>query len=285
MNVMKKLKTFGFIFRKKPAQAMELLQIRLERKFGVPLYFLSSRRLATRLFELFKTAPLSNAFVPYGNYFLVPSLLGKHPVVFSVGVGQDITFDKALLERHDVDLHLFDPTPVSRRYIEGQSLPTNLQFSPLAITNYDGKVDLYSDDLSNNFEQTSSVSIFQRGVHGEKFSAECRTIPSLMKERNITHLDVLKLDIEGAALQVLSDTLDHGIYPTQIACEFERPETLKELYVYLKDLASLFERLSNAGYECFRTREADKGCQIEMVAIRTQAASAPVAQATAAAAL
>jgi FkbM family methyltransferase len=224
---------------------------------------------------------LSDRFVPYGNYFLEPSLLGKRPVVFSVGVGQDITFDRALLERHEVDLHLFDPTPVSQRYIAAQDLPKNLKFSPFAVTNYDGKVDLYSDDLENNFEQASSVSIFQRGVHGEKFSAECRTIPSLMKERNISHLDVLKLDIEGAALQVLADTLDHGIFPTQIACEFERPETLKELYVYLKDLAHLFARLEEAGYSCFRTREADKGCQIEIVAIRTRTAesavSAPVA--------
>lgn len=271
MGIRQKIRTFTTLLRARPASLWELIQIRIERSSGVPLYFLSARRLATRVFELLRTRPLDGALVAYGNYFLDPSKVGAHPVVFSIGVGQHIDFDRALIERHDVTLHLIDPTPTSKAYVEGAKLPANVTFHPVAISSRDGEMEMYIDDMESDFQRASSISMFNRGVGTKSFTVQCRRVTTLMAECKVDSIDVLKLDVEGAAIMVLNDVLDQGVHPRQIACEFERPESVSDVVRYLRDLSALFERLNNLGYEIYRTRELDLGCQVEVVAIRSSA--------------
>ncbi len=268
MSVARKLRTLFFIAKRRPAQAWELLQIRAERKVGVSLFFLSARRSITHAFEALRTKKVSTELRQYGNYFLAAAAIPPHPVVFSLGVGQDISFDRALMDRHEVRLFLFDPTPASKRFIDGLDLPSNVRFFPLAIADHDGTVAIFSDDLEKDLQRTSSISIFNRGFYESAGSVQCKKISTLMTEHGLAHLDILKLDIEGAAIQVLEDLLREGIFPTQVACEFERPEKMTEVYAYLRRLGALFDKFEAAGYELFRTRQTDKGCQIEVLAIR-----------------
>ena len=44
-------------------------------------------------------------------------------VVYSVGVGDDISFDRDLIARFGVTIHAFDPTPASRDWLAKQTLP------------------------------------------------------------------------------------------------------------------------------------------------------------------
>lgn len=268
MNILRKFRTFATILRARPAALWELIQIRVERSTGVPLYFLSARRVVTRIFELLRTRPLDGTAVAYGNYFLDPTLIGPKPTVFSIGVGQHIDFDRALLDRHEVNLHLVDPTPTSRAYIEGAQLPANVQFHPVAIASTDGELQMFIDDLETEFSKASSISMFNRGVGTKSFPVQCRRLTTLMKECDVTSIDVLKLDVEGAGIMVLNDVLDQQVYPTQIACEFERPQSILDVVTYLRELAALFDRLDRLGYVIYRTRDVDLGCQVEVVAIR-----------------
>lgn len=272
MNFVRSLKTFLFILRRRPARAWEELQIRLERKLGISLYFLSLRRWATYLFEKSRTSPVSSDLRSYGNYFLDPQLVPEEPVVFSLGVGQDISFDRALLERHKPKLFLFDPTPASRRFIDEQNLPVNVSFDAVAVSDRDGDVAIFTDDLEHEFDQTSSVSIFKRGFYENSTLIRGKRITTLMREKGVSHLDILKMDIEGAAIQVLEDILREGICPDQLACEFERPERISEVFSYLKRLSRLFDQMRGLGYELYRTRPLDKGCQVEILAVRRQKA-------------
>lgn len=69
-----------------------------------------------------------------------------------------------------------------------------------------------------------------------------------------SNLDVLKLDIEGAALVVLNDMLDNDIFPSQIVAEFERPNTKKasDYISFYCDLNKLIDRLNSLGYSTHR---------------------------------
>ncbi len=269
MSITKKMQTFSFMFKKKPFQALELLNIRIERELGVPLFFLSVRRLMTYIFETFTTRDVQGELDEYGNYYLRSSLIPKAATVFSLGVGDDITFDLAFLDRHpNAKLILVDPTPKSRDFLKDHNLPENVHFSPVAVADRDGTIDVFTDDLEDSLDKTSSVSIYNRGFHNKSFKVDCKSIGTLMKEYDVSHIDVLKMDIEGAGVTVLSALLNAGIYPTQIAGEFERPEKLKDVYDYLRTLHDLFSQLKNAGYEIYRTRPTDKGCQIEIAAVR-----------------
>lgn len=268
MNLQKKVKKFVLLLRRRPAQAWDLLQIRAESILGVSLHYLSLRRMLTYRFERRNTEALDEAFSAYSNYFLRSDLLPPHPIVFSAGVGQDASFDLELIDRHDARIFLFDPTPSSRRYINELKLPATAEFNPLAVTNTDGEVQLFIHGIQSSFDEANSLSISNRGIQNLGLTVPCRRIKTLMDERGVERLDVLKLDIEGAAIKVLRDALESGVYPVQIAAEFERPESRKEFRAFLRELKELFSTLRELGYRIYRTRDRTKGFQVEVTAIR-----------------
>jgi hypothetical protein len=47
-----------------------------------------------------------------------PSGMSQESVVYSIGVGEDISFDLELIRRFGVQIHAFDPTPRSIRWLQ-----------------------------------------------------------------------------------------------------------------------------------------------------------------------
>ena len=79
----------------------------------------------------------------YGGWLLSPEGL-KNCLVYSLGVGEDIAFDLALIRKFHATVHAFDPTPHSVRYISKLKLPDNFFFHPWAVTGRDCTLKLYS---------------------------------------------------------------------------------------------------------------------------------------------
>ena len=265
------LRTFFRIARQNPRLAFELVQLRLESLFGISLHRIDSLRRRTLAFELEHTEAPTPDLVPYGNYSLVERLVPDEPVVFSLGVGEDVRFDLALIERHNASIHFFDPTPRSARYVENHSKLDRAKFNQIAIADFDGVLDVYIDDLQDSFESTTSVSVMSRNSAASKLQVPCKTIRTTMREKGICHIDILKIDVEGAGVAILEGLLDAEVYPTQIAGEFERPPVASKLDSYFDKLRQIFERLRALGYTIYRTRPSEKGFQVEIVAARSGA--------------
>jgi hypothetical protein len=70
------------------------------------------------------------------------------------------------------------------------------------------------------------------------------TLNSILKNRNVSQLPLLKLDIEGAEIEVLSKMLDDKILPQQILVEID------ELNVPSRRAASNFNRINSRLIEC-----------------------------------
>lgn len=68
-----------------------------------------------------------------------PNLLTNQSVIYSFGIGKDISFDMACSNHHQSSIYAFDPTPKSIKWIKEQKLPANFHFlilaSPLGIKN------------------------------------------------------------------------------------------------------------------------------------------------------
>lgn len=265
------LRTFFRIARQNPRDAFELIQLRLESLFGISLHRIDPLRRRTLAFELEHTEASTPDLVPYGNYSLVERLVPDEPVVFSLGVGEDVRFDLALIERHNASIHLFDPTPRSARYVENHGNLDRAKFNQIAIADFDGVLDVYIDDLQDSFESTTSVSVVSRNSAAPSLQVPCKTIRTTMREKGICHIDILKIDVEGAGVAILEGLLDAEVYPTQIAGEFERPPVASKLDSYFEKLRQIFERLRALGYTIYRTRPSEKGFQVEIVAARSGA--------------
>ncbi|MNK10379.1 hypothetical protein D3C87_284030 [compost metagenome] len=155
----------------------------------------------------------------YGGFYLHPNLLNSNSVVYSVGIGEDISFDRAVFEELDCNVHMFDPTPKSIEWVENQNLPKKMVFHPFGLDAESGTVEFY---LPVNPDHVSgSLMRLNHNVDDK------RAIPVEMKSLKDTALglgtrkiDVLKIDIEGAEYVVLQSVLESKLDIDQVLIEF-----------------------------------------------------------------
>jgi hypothetical protein len=98
----------------------------------------------------------------YGGYFLDPSVLPSNPVIYSLGIGKDISFDLSLIEQYGCTVQAFDPTPEVGRWLESQSLPSQFRFHAAGIADFDGEANFHlpprPDFISHSMLETKQFS-------------------------------------------------------------------------------------------------------------------------------
>lgn len=152
-----------------------------------------------------------------GGWVVYTPILSPKSIVYSFGVGEDVSFDLELISALALTVCGFDPTPKSIRWINEQKLPASYRFYPWGIADYDGTAT-FKAPLDPSF-----VSYTLLHAEGEKcgaVQAEVRRLESIMKELGHDSVDVLKLDVEGAEYAVLDDILASGLDVRQILVEF-----------------------------------------------------------------
>jgi len=150
----------------------------------------------------------------YGGWVVQPEALSHHSIVYTFGAGEDITFDLAMIERFGVTVHAFDPTPKSMNWIKSQLLPEHFVFHPIGLADYDGTARFVLprlDKASYHIGVTDGVDV-----------ADCRVqrLASIMHDLEHDHIDLLKMDIEGAEYAVLPDLVKSQIPIRQLLVEF-----------------------------------------------------------------
>jgi FkbM family methyltransferase len=154
----------------------------------------------------------------YGGWAVPGSLIEASWTVYCGGVGLDATFDLGLTERYGCAVHAFDPTPSTIEYVKSLNAdPSTFIFHQCALWSEDGELHLFSPDYSDsNFSATN--------LHGTStgFTAQSRSLQSLMRELGHDRIDLLKLDIEGAEFAVLDAVIDGWVRPTVLCVEFHK---------------------------------------------------------------
>lgn len=197
--------------------------------------------------------------------------------ILSCGLGEDASFDIEFAKKYNSQIIIVDPTPSAithYNYIlesirkrkenltndstentglydlsnvnENQlllekfalwTIPTKLKFfapkNPdhvsYSITNFQ-----HNYSLSENFEHIIVDSV---------------TLQTLLEKYKFEQLHLLKLDIEGAEVEVLKDMMKNKIYPTQIAVEFDGFNSPSKKA--LSDYYEVDSQLRANGYLCY----------------------------------
>ncbi|HCX14598.1 MAG TPA: hypothetical protein DGZ24_04710 [Rhodospirillaceae bacterium] len=189
-----------------------------------------------------------------GNYAAYIDMLTPDSVVYSFGIGGDIRFDATLADVVACPIHLFDPTPRSAQFMTRHENQALLRFYPWGLWIENGPTRFFSDvtlmksSTGTVVHEYRSGSITNLTGAEEWFEAECLTLQSIMKRLGHHHIDLLKMDIEGAALDVMESLLATTIRPKQIVVEFEAPHTLSDLKVFLTRLEVLMTSMIDNGY-------------------------------------
>jgi FkbM family methyltransferase len=183
-----------------------------------PLYRTINRIRGTRLDDPAVRRNVSIIGSDYGAWGVDLGLLGPKSVVYSIGVGEDITFDLGLIEAVNCDVHAFDPTPIAVDWIADQSLPSKFHFHAIGLSAVDEEAEFQVPPKKgwHSFSAASEPGAEQVG------SVKCpvRRLSTLMSLLGHDHLDLVKMDIEGFEYSVLSDLISTSIRPKMLLVEF-----------------------------------------------------------------
>lgn len=153
----------------------------------------------------------------YGGWWICPAGLEPDSVVYSLGIGEDITFDLSLIEAFGVTVHAFDPTPGSIDYLKSQELPDRYRTYQIGLGGHDGPGKFFAPANPHHISHTLL------GPSDSKVPAievEVRRLSTIMQELGHRTIDVLKMDIEGAEYDVIDEILERRVPVRQILVEF-----------------------------------------------------------------
>jgi FkbM family methyltransferase len=172
-----------------------------------------------------------------------PEALLDRPLVYSFGVGEDVSFDLELIRRFDATIHAFDPTPRSVAWITGQQVPETFRFHPFGIADYDGVSSFQPPANPAHVSYTMTT----RPGGSPSCELQVKRMQTLLDELQHARIDLLKMDIEGAEYAVIDDLLASGILVKQLLVEFHH--RWKEIGISkTKDAVC---KLNRAGYRLF----------------------------------
>lgn len=192
-------------------------------------------------------------FGKVGNYLIHRLRAGSKPVIYSFGVGNDVSFDVEAADLFDVPIFMYDPTPDVALFMKDFEGDERLVFRNEGIYSRNADVKLFTSDKVLN----ASLYPIHRSDRHEV--VRCRTLTAFMAENGHDHIDILKMDVEGVADDVLVQIVDEtAIRPKQIVTEFEI-KGIENPLTYLPKILAVAEKLRDNGYRIFNqllTRKA-----------------------------
>jgi FkbM family methyltransferase len=144
-----------------------------------------------------------------------PDMLNAGSVVYSGGVGRDISFEHGLVEKFGCAVVLMDPSPTGR---ETMALSENqipqFKFMPVGLAGSCKTLKLAPPLYPEE------GSWFKAEAGDNTIDFMCEDLATLMEKNGHQHIDLLKIDIEGAEYEVLDDLLRRDLPVKQVLVEF-----------------------------------------------------------------
>ena len=143
-------------------------------------------------------------------------------VAYCAGAGEDISFDLEL-HRRGMDVVTIDPTPRAIAHVR-RVAPSDDRFTflPMGLWDRPGELTFFPPADAG---VSHSVLNLQRTTATDGFTAEVDSLASIMTTLGHDHIDVLKVDIEGAESTVLPHLLREGPLPPVVCFEYDQPQS------------------------------------------------------------
>lgn len=180
----------------------------------------------------------------YGAWTICPENLTSNSVVYSFGVGEDITFDLSLIKTCGLQIHAFDPTPRSIQWVKSQPLPTEFSFHEYGVAGHDG---MAAFSPPKSAEHVSHTILYRASTAKNAIGLHVYRIPTIMKMLGHKQVDLLKMDVEGAEYDVIDDICHLNTVIPQVLIEFHH--YFNEVGV--QRTVHAIDMLNSAGYKIF----------------------------------
>ena len=146
----------------------------------------------------------------YGGWNICPTKISPESVIYSFGIGEDMTFDLALINRFKCIVLAFDPTPRSINLLKQQKLPHQFKWFEIGIADYDGRARFFPPE---NTSYVSHTILKRSQTINKAINVEVCRLSTIYDKFGNNQIDILKMDIEGAEYKVIDDILSTSIRP------------------------------------------------------------------------
>ena len=191
----------------------------------------------------------------YGGFYIIPSLISKNAIVYSFGVGKDISFDRKLIDSFECQIFAFDPTPDSIAWCKLQKLPKQFKFYEFGLSNKTKNTTFF---LPKNKDHVSGSVVEHDNVcPNNSVPVKMKSFIDILKYFKHESIDLVKMDIEGSEYDVIESIVLSGINIKQIVLEIHERffqngkektikllETLKNNDFLLHSISNSYEELS-----------------------------------------
>lgn len=186
----------------------------------------------------------------YGGFYVQPNFLNSNSIIYSFGIGEDISFDRMLIDEHKCQVFGFDPTPKSIEWINSQQLPSLFTFFDYGIDSNTGYVNF---NLPKNKNHISGSIVNHQNVDESNIvSVPMKCLKDIANELGHDHIDILKMDIEGSEFEVIDNILSSSIEIEQILIELH-----ERFFVDGKTRTEkLLKSLRDNGYKVFAVSDS-----------------------------
>ena len=179
-------------------------------------YFKLNRSLTRRIREARLPRGYQRLGTKYGGWWIDQDLIvNKNPLLIDCGLGQDISFPMEFLKKYNGYVVGIDPDPKSIAYCQSIK-PKNMEIQSKAFWKKSGialkfhlarSIDKLPKGADGSGSVLSSHNYVGGGAEIEVYSTSLSEILTLL---NRSTCDILKLDIEGAEYEVISDLISSG---------------------------------------------------------------------------
>lgn len=174
----------------------------------------------------------------HGGWWLPQGVARPGAVAYLGGAGEDITLDLELHERGCL-VRTIDPTPRAIAYVQSVAPASDrFQFLPVGLWDVEDTIEFFAPSQPQ-FVSHSAVNLFDTEP---AFTAFVKPVHQIMSEVGDDHVDILKLDIEGAEHRTLEALVANGPLPEALCVEFDQPQPLRRIVDRVRKLRA-------AGYE------------------------------------
>jgi len=202
------------------------------------------------------------------GYMVPDNFLASNSICYCVGAGEDISFDTELKIAFDSRVYIFDPSPYGinhfnevKDYVNHRTPLTldktlapyvyhisskqfsEIKFVPVGL--WDEKKTLkFYDPEKENYSSHSAILF----TDSKKFiEAPVNRLSNLMKELDHQHIDLLKIEIEGAEYKVIDTIIEDKLNVKAILVEFDEVYNTTDKSFHFRIKKSC-DRLRKAGY-------------------------------------
>ena len=188
-----------------------------------------------------------------GEYFIAKKLSDAAPgIIFDVGANIGAYAKMAISLSGVTELHAFEISPPTFKILyDNCSELSNIRLNPFGLGAEAGVATIHHAPDSSD---RTSLFLIDDGFSRKSLAAELRTGDGYMHDAGINEITLLKIDVEGADLDVLRGFSSSFDNQRVTAVQFEHGGPSIESRTFLRDK---IEYLQGFGFSCFRLYPGD----------------------------